>query len=559
MKIAGLYNMHDCAFAVLEDGVPIVHNELERFTRVKMSPGDVVEFMMDEYPDWEDIDHFCLITGEKPHEKLIEERRTPDGKTFPNELENWKNLVKHVITRNHNNPSKPPGGIFFMGHHHAHAAHAFYSSNFDDALIFTIDGGGWDIFDHSSHEFGCSRGPTDVRSTAFTVYYGRKNLIRRIYQGCPDSQNIGTTWARVTKDCFGLSNGYPKGGQEGTVMGMAALGDHSRFYKHFGLTGFFDQEWEALGLSNGYNRENEQDRFDLAAGLQFSTQETLKHWMGPFIEYFQPKNVCIAGGVALNSVAMGNFYNVFGHIVENFYVPPVPYDAGHALGAAQFVYHYEFNRPRVKWEDNFTPYLGRTYTEEEVLAACEARSSEINVTRTNDDAVLDLLADTKIVSVFGGGSESGRRALGNRSILADPRKAEIKDIINAKVKHRQWFRPFAPSILREEVKNWFKIDKQSPYMGFVLPFKDEVKDQVPAVVHFDGSARLQTVTESDNHWYYNFIKKWQTKSGVPILLNTSFNDREPIVEKPEHALDCFLRTELDNLYFFDYGILISKA
>ena len=134
----------------------------------------------------------------------------------------------------------------------------------------------------------------------------------------------------------------------------------------------------------------------------------------------------------------------------------------------------------------------------------------------------------------------------------------MKDIINQKVKHRQWYRPFAPSILREEVKNWFVEDQDSPYMSFVLKFKEEVKNRVPAVLHFDGTARLQTVTENDNKWYYNFIKKWHAVSGVPIILNTSFNDREPICETAEHALNCFLKTDIDYLYFYDESLLVRK-
>lgn len=183
---------------------------------------------------------------------------------------------------------------------------------------------------------------------------------------------------------------------------------------------------------------------------------------------------------------------------------------------------------------------------------------EVVYRECSDNEVLDMLEDQKIISVFGGGSESGRRALGNRSILADPRSPKMKDLINEKVKHRQWFRPFAPSIIREEVKNWFVRDIDSPYMSFCIKFKDEVKEKVPAVLHRDGTARLQTVTENDNPWYYNFIKSWGDRTGVPILLNTSFNDREPIVETPEHAINCFLRTNIDCLYFFDTNMLVQK-
>ena len=171
---------------------------------------------------------------------------------------------------------------------------------------------------------------------------------------------------------------------------------------------------------------------------------------------------------------------------------------------------------------------------------------------------IKLTKDDNVISVFNQGSESGRRALGNRSILADPRSPNMKDIINEKVKHRQWFRPFAPSILRDDVSDWFELDVDSPYMTTVIKFKEEVRDKVPAVVHFDGSARLQTVTENDNKWYYNFIKKFKEKTSVPIVLNTSFNDREPIVETPEHAINCFLRTDIDYLYFNEPEILLKK-
>ena len=183
-------------------------------------------------------------------------------------------------------------------------------------------------------------------------------------------------------------------------------------------------------------------------------------------------------------------------------------------------------------------------------------NNNINVQRNiNDDYVVDLLMkDNNVISVFGGGSESGRRALGNRSILADPRSPEMKEMINEKVKHRQWYRPFAPSILREEVKNWFTKDLDSPYMSFCLEVKEEQAKKIPAVIHFDNTARLQSVSKNDNKWYHGFISKWFKKSGVPILLNTSFNDREPIVETPVHAINCYMGTNIDYLYFYEQGL-----
>tara|TARA_R110002020_G_scaffold22803_7_gene76622 strand:+ start:12 stop:974 length:963 start_codon:yes stop_codon:yes gene_type:complete len=304
---------------------------------------------------------------------------------------------------------------------------------------------------------------------------------------------------------------------------------------------------------------SEKDKFDIAASLQLATERLAKEVMTPFVEEFKMKNLCLSGGVALNSVMVGKMYDWFDGIVENIYVDPIPYDGGLALGSARYVWHHILDNPRIKWEDNSSSYLGTTYNKEDIEETIEQNKDKIIIRESSDDDVIELLSkDNNVISVFGGGSESGRRALGNRSILADPRSPDMKDIINEKVKHRQWFRPFAPSIIREEVKNWFKRDIASPYMSFVLDWKDDMKDKVPAVVHLDGTARLQTVTENDNKWYYNFIKKFGKKTGVSILLNTSFNDREPIVETPEHAVNCFLGTDIDYLYFYDENILVEK-
>ena len=254
----------------------------------------------------------------------------------------------------------------------------------------------------------------------------------------------------------------------------------------------------------------------------------------------------------------GKIYDWFDDI-ESIYADPVPYDAGLTLGSARYLWHHVMNNPRIQWTDNATPYLGVTYKESEVESALKLYEDKVKIQRNiSNEYIVDKLIDKHIISVFGGGSESGRRALGNRSILADPRHPETKDIVNERVKHRQWFRPFAPSILREHVRDWFTRDIDSPYMSFAIPFIKEKIDLVPAVVHFDGSARLQTVTKNDNEWYYNLISTFYKKTNVPILLNTSFNDREPIVETPANAIKCFLGTDIDFLYFRDYKILVTR-
>ena len=244
--------------------------------------------------------------------------------------------------------------------------------------------------------------------------------------------------------------------------------------------------------------------------------------------------------------------------IENIYVPPVPTDAGLAIGSAQYVWHQIFKKDRINWKDNFTPYLGKKYKNSEIMDSLKEYDSLVKLREVDDNDVIELLNNQKIISIFGEGSESGRRALGNRSILADPRSKNMKKTINDKVKHRQWFRPFAPSIIQNEVKNWFTLNEESPYMSMVLKWKRNKGKIVPAVNHFDNSARLQTVTKNDNPWYFNFLQKWKNKTQVPILLNTSFNDSEPIVETPKHAVNCFLKTNIDYIYFHQNNTLVSK-
>ena len=301
----------------------------------------------------------------------------------------------------------------------------------------------------------------------------------------------------------------------------------------------------------------EQNKFDIAHSLQLATESVVKDIICKAMKLFPSENLCIAGGCTLNSVMIGKIKDWFPNI-KNIYIPPIPTDAGLAIGSAQYLWHQIFQNPRIKWVDNFSPYLGRNYKKSEIRNCIKKFDNVVNTKDVSDDIVISLLEKQNIVSIFGKGSESGRRALGNRSILADPRSNRMKNIINKKVKHRQWYRPFAPSIIREEVKNWFTRDEDSPYMSMVLKWKKQKTSQIPAVTHFDNSARLQTVTQNDNSWYYSFLKKWEKKTNVPILLNTSFNDSEPIVETPEHAINCFLKTEIDFLYFTETNTLVRK-
>jgi len=526
MKIVGYHSgRHDVSYSILENGIPLIHEELERLLRVKEPPGDGLKMYFERMGREENIKHFTFgnineqgeIRGVTPEAKNIMEKK----------LENTSG--KHWV----------------FGHHKSHAANAFFSSNFNEALIFTIDGGGVE---------------EDKFATALTVWEGKDNKIHLIERIPITTLNLGSPWRLYTEKIFGLSGGYPKGNQVGTVMALACVGDPNKYYDDFykgfivGGGGHNPTTWANCEKYKLIAEESEQGKYDIAAAIQKSTEDIVKQIMQKFIDKYKPNNICLSGGVSLNCLMTGKMINWFPKI--KFYADPIPYDAGICLGSSRYLWHHVLNNPRIKWEDNSTSYLGVSYGEEDILNAL--KNTNTSYTKCTDEKILDLICNQKIISVFGGGSESGRRALGNRSILADPRKKEMKDIINEKVKHRQWFRPFAPSIIREEVSNWFEHDIDSPYMSFAIKFKKNVRQKAQAVVHFDGTGRLQTVTEKDNKWYHNFIKSFGKKTGVPILLNTSFNDREPIVETPEDAIKCFKGTDIDYLYFYDYNILIQK-
>ena len=520
MLIAGIHSGHGCSYCILENGIPILHAELERYIREKEPFGDGLGLLMKDFPDYHKIDYFthsaCTWKGgiQVRHPKTYKE-------------------MYRIINKNN-------GDFVVPGHHEAHAAAAFFSSNLPHALILTIDGGG--------REYAGD----DLQTATFGIWLGEENKIEYTELALDIQINIGVFWSTMTKDVFGLSVGTPIGHQAGTVMAMAALGDPSLYGQEI-----FDGRMMPWNFDfDRYIRiakEGEQSKFDIAAGLQWATEQTIANFLEAALKNFpDTRNLCLSGGVVLNSVLVGKLLEWFNF--DNIFVDPVPYDSGLAIGAAQWVWHHYLGNPRIRAE--YTPYLGKEYPRGDVLRAID--DAGLSYTKVSDEDVLGLLDKQKIVSVFGGKSESGRRALGNRSILADPRQKEMKDKINEKVKHRVWFRPFAPSILREEVTNWFVQDVDSPYMSFCIKFRDDRKNQVPAVVHADGTARLQTVTEKSNHWYYNFIKKWHKRTGVPMLLNTSFNDREPIVETPEDAIACYLKTDIDNLYFFEHKVLLSK-
>lgn len=535
--IFSAWSGHDSSFSFMEDGVVDTHIELERWIREKEVKADSVKYALMMYEDRvKESDTFVTIS--------------------PSKIDHPTLSGKQLVT---------------VGHHTCHAYDAFFSSNFldEECLVVTMDGGGVE---------------SDWFETAFTAWRGRRNKLTLLDRRHINSINIGGLWTRATRYVFKLQSGWPKGHAAGTVMAMAAFGDPKKYHDDFMkmLTTDLVQasmrprnqpagavvpdkdpvhpyldKWRKIG------EKNEQELFDLAAGLQSASETLIRNELNNYLKSGSYSNVCLSGGVALNSVMTGKIREWFPS-VKDVYIPPTPHDGGLTIGASLYTWHKHYGIPRRDKQGRVsTPYLGmeRTpkLTKHDVIQEV-ASNRELSVkfgVQISD--VVELLDSQKIVALYMGSSESGRRALGHRSILADPRNPMMKSMINEKVKHRQWFRPFAPSILREHVSDWFEGDIDSPYMSFVLKFKKEAFEKIPAVVHFDGTARLQTVTKRDNGLYYDIIKAWHEKTGVPVLLNTSYNDTEPVTESVRHALNCFLRTEIDYVYFADIKALVSRV
>jgi carbamoyltransferase len=274
----------------------------------------------------------------------------------------------------------------------------------------------------------------------------------------------------------------------------------------------------------------------------------------------QMKSVCLAGGVAFNCVANGKILSETSF--ENVYVHPAAGDAGLAVGAALYVWHQVLGEPRSFAMEH--AYWGPGFSVEETRKAVEAAKladDGYTIALLEEEKLLEqtakIIGEGKILGWFQGRAEWGPRALGNRSIVADPRKPEMKEILNRRIKHREIFRPFAPSILAEATSHWFEQAHPSPFMTMAYSVRPEKRDKIPAPTHVDGTGRLQTVTKTANPRYWKLIKEVERQTGVPVVLNTSFNDNEPIVCKPQEAIDCFLRTQMDALVLGDF--LITKS
>ncbi|MDB5602031.1 MAG: hypothetical protein JWN71_4075 [Xanthobacteraceae bacterium] len=445
--------------------------------------------------------------------------------------------------------------ICYVSHHLAHAAAAYYSSGFDDAAILTCDGYG------------------ERATTAwFRAQGGRIELLREVQ--FPHS--IGQLYSTITEYL-----GFRPNLDEWKVMGAAAYGNpdtfyakvnsliHSkedagfeldlRYFRHFDFDAgrmFSASLVDLLGPPREYDEPLEQPHFDLAAALQKVTEERLFAAVEWLKTQVPSANLCLAGGVIMNSVFNGRI--AAEGPFERTYVPYAADDSGNSIGAAFWVAARE--GAKIDFAAATTPFLGDAYDDDAIER--QLLASKLSAERPPDivAATAALLAEGAIVGWFQGRMEFGQRALGGRSILADPRDATMKDRINRAVKFREAFRPFAPAVLTEEAANWFQMERpiDAPYMEKVLLVREDRRDRIPAVVHADGTGRLQTVDKKMNPTFHRLIEAFGKATGVPILLNTSFNiNNEPIVESPADAIRTFYSSGLDALVMGSF--LITKS
>lgn len=565
MIILGLNAYHaDSSAAIFIDGKMIAATEEERFLRIKHwagFPKEAIKFCLKEAGvSLNEVDYICI--GRDPKAKLwnkakyllkslpkkntlIFDRLKNRGKikSLEAEFAEMSGLSEAII--------KPK--IINVEHHRSHLASAFFASPYEESAILSIDGSG------------------DFSTTM--IAYGKGNQITVL-----DSVDFPVS-AGLFYTAFTQYLGFPHYGDEYKVMGLAPYGkpvyvEQIREVLKFTDNGLFD--WDAdyfvnpneikmdmdthipiisnlygqklvdkFGPARKEKEELTQKHKDLATSVQRVCEELILHILNHLQARTGSKNICIAGGVAQNSVANGKVLE--NTAFENLYIPSAGHDAGISMGSALYAYNHILKQPRA--EAIYSAYTGSRFTNEEIEIFLKEQG--IKYQRLNDDELYDKitnkLIEPGVVGWFSGRAEFGPRALGGRSIIADPRNNQAKELLNAKIKRRESFRPFAPSILKEYVSEYFTKVEDVPFMEKVFPIKPEKHSLIPAVTHVDGTGRLQTVTKDVSPRYYALIDKFREKTGIPILLNTSFNENEPIVNTPAEALSCFLRTQMDML------------
>ncbi|MBD3379553.1 MAG: hypothetical protein GF408_03720 [Candidatus Omnitrophica bacterium] len=545
---------HDSAASLLKDGKIAAAVQEERFSREKNTsafPINAVNYCVQAGGiSFEDLD--AVVFHEKPFLKFA--RVVSEHiRSYPFSFTNFMRTMPHWLSDRLSLPiilEKEigyTGKIFFVKHHLSHAAAAFLASPFDEAAIMTVDGvGEW------------------ATATVGKGAGGKVEIFGELRY--PDS--LGLLYTAVTSYL-----GFEANGGEGKVMGLAGYGEPVYLDKfreivkiaedgsfkldesYFGFnraSRMFSRKFlRTFGPARRREREIEKRHEDIAASLQIFLEEVLLK-MAVFVRNKTGcRRLCAAGGVFLNCVANARILAEAGF--EDIFVQPASGDSGGALGAALYADNVLYGEPR-RYEMEHA-YLGPEFSRSEIYRALV--NNDIAYEELPEEEIIRrtaaALSEGKIAGWFRGRTELGPRALGNRSILADPTDPAMKDILNRKIKHREPFRPFAPSVLEEEAEDYFELKVRSPFMLLAPRVKKEKKNTIPAVTHVDGTARVQTVSRRTNPSYWRLIDRFRSVKGVPMLLNTSFNLRgEPIVNSPHDAVSCFRSSGLDLLVMGDF-------
>jgi len=565
MYILGLNAYHaDSSAAIFKDGVLIAATEEERFRRIKHwagFPSEAVKFCLQEAGiTLKEVDYVCI--GRDPKAKIINKvgfllkNILKKNTLLADRIKNSKKVVSlesELAAISDLTIAEIKPKIVNVEHHRSHLASAFFASPFEEAAILSIDGSG------------------DFTTTMIAV--GKGNQIEVL-----DSIDFPVS-AGLFYSAFTQYLGFPHYGDEYKVMGLAPYGqpvyvDQIRKILHFKPDGLFgwDADYfvntteikldysthipeistlygkkmvEVFGPARQAGEELTQKHKDIAASVQRVCEELILHILNHLQKKTGLKNICIAGGVAQNSVANGKILEKTSF--ENLYIPSAGHDAGISMGSALYTHNHILKQKRSP--AIYSAYTGSRFSNEEIETFLKSRN--IRYQRLEDaelyNRITDKLIEPGVVGWFSGRAEFGPRALGARSIIADPRNAKAKDLLNSKIKRRESFRPFAPSILKEYTGEYFEKVEDVPFMEKVFPIRPEKQALIPAVTHVDGTGRLQTVMKEVSPRYHALIDRFREKTGVPILLNTSFNENEPIVNTPAEALDCFLRTQMDML------------
>jgi carbamoyltransferase len=602
---------HDAAAALLKDGMLVAASEEERFSRKKHDhsfPAQAIDFCL-EHAGITRADLDYVVFYEKPLLKF-ERIMLTQLQTFPQSWGvfresmiawfNEKLWIKGKLLTELNIPDEK---LFFVEHHLSHAASAFFCSPYDEAAILTVDGvGEWTTTTVGKGTAVWGQPP--INGAHISKAHGRQptqNAIE-LFSEVKFPHSLGLLYSAFTAFL-----GFKVNSGEYKVMGMAPYGRPTRvedvyklievgddgsfrlnmdyFSFHYSTSRTFNNQFinlfgeprvdESVFYTptthpkkdhpdwDEATAQRNQHYADVAASIQRVTEETMLKMANYAYERTGSKRLCIAGGVALNSVANGRILRE--SPFEEVYIQPAAGDSGGALGAALYTYHVLLGKPRKFVMEH--AYWGKCYTPDEVKKAIEASGRRYEIVEDTDrmaELMVDDMLANKVISLFQGRFEWGPRALGNRSILADPRRAEMKEVVNARIKFREPFRPFAPVILEERATEFYEeLDRPTchyplRYMLMVYSTKNGQSDKIQAVTHEGGTGRLQTVRREWNPLYYRAIELFGAATGVPVLLNTSFNLRgEPIVTTPANALNTFGKSDIDTLYMD--GFVVRKT